>query len=69
MAVDAGLVFHISHFTFHVSLKLAQNGSVDRKKRASQPIIWASLMTPLSLYSMRASATFAELMLFAALMK
>ena len=67
MAVDAGLVFHISHFTFHVSH--SQNGSTDRKKRASQPMTWASLMTPLSFYSMRASATLAELMLLAVLMK
>ena len=39
------------------------------KKRANQPITCASLIAPVSLYSMRASATLAELMVFAVLMK
>ena len=39
------------------------------KKRASQPMTCASLITPLSLYSIRASATLVELIVLAVLMK
>jgi hypothetical protein len=37
-----------------------------RKKRDSQPMTWAESMKPLALYSMRASATWVEVTVFAA---